>query len=142
MKRTSALVRGNQKLFIIYIIGTIFIFSCMFLILKQTAMGKEQRRIEELFAMVDSEEQVYVDQVRGELAKQGYANCGVTMTKIVNANGEFFYQVQINHRNLKNIEINMKEEIVNSLNTLPNGVQEVLSGVEDEIQVEFVYEII
>lgn len=142
MKKTSVLARGNQKLFIIYIIGTILIIGCMFLILKQTAMGKEQRRIEEIFAMVDSEEQVYVEQMRGELAKQGYANCGVTMTKIATVNGEFIYKVQINHRNLKNMEIKMKEEIVDSLNTLPNGVEEVLSGVDNEIQVEFVYEII
>lgn len=135
-------VKENQKLIFVYILGTIIIVFSMFFAFKQTAMGKEQRRIEELFAVVDAEEQLYVAQVRSELASQGFSNCGITMTKVATADGSFYYQVQINHRNLKNVEIDTKDIILNSLRELPNGIEEVLLENDSTIEVEFVYEII
>lgn len=142
MKKANTLMKQNQKLFLIYLIGTIVIIFSMFFILKQTAMGKEQKKIEELFAAVDVEEQIYIDQVREELSRHGFYNCGITMTKTATTEGAINYQVLINHRNLKDVELNKKEELINTLKELPNTLEEKILDEESVMYIEFVYEII
>lgn len=66
-----------------------------------TVLGKEKNITEE--SCYRELEQLYVEEVRSFLAKEGYKNSGVAMTKIIEENGTRNYTVTIHHKGINSL---------------------------------------
>ena len=60
-------------------------------------------------------EKQYVDQVREELKEQGYVNAGIAMTWITDGEEMREYTIVIHHRKIKKLDVEERNELVNSL---------------------------
>ena len=65
------------------------------------SQGKNAGRVEARFYR--ELEQAYVNEVRLFLEERGYENCGITMTKVIEKDGERNYTVTIHHKKLDNL---------------------------------------
>jgi len=140
--KNENIIRNNSRLYIIYVIGTIIFILVMFLSIKQNVMGIEQKKHMDFMLLVDQEELDYVKDIEGELSKYGLINSGVTMTKTIEGEGNFHYNIQIHHRNLNNVSLEEKNAIVYSLKNLSNEIENLLKTEGMAQEVCFLYEII
>lgn len=57
-------------------------------------------------------EREYVQKIRGLLANQGYDNCGVTMTRVIETDGNRDYTIEIHHRRISGLKWNQKQALL------------------------------
>ena len=142
MEKTNIIKKIKENLYILYIIGTIIFILITFLAIKQTVMGKELKKRMDQILSVDQEEQKYIKNIKEELSKYGIKNAGVTMTKMVEAEGNFYYNIKIHHKILNEVEEKEREEILYSLKNIPNEIKNILTEHGILKDVYFIYEII
>lgn len=114
MKKTGCAVR-NIILTILFITITVFCTT-------QTVFSREADSVsaysEQYF---DALEKEYVKTIRGILEDNGYANSGVTMTDIIEDNGEREYTVAIHHKRLDRLSECEKTELLSQLEQVSFG---------------------
>lgn len=69
-------------------------------------------------------EQTYVAEVRAFLEGKGYDNCGITMTKVIEADGARNYTVTVHHGKLDKLSFAEKEKILSECAEIEFPVKE------------------
>lgn len=74
--------------------------------------NNERAKANRYYAVLEDE---YLEEARQLLEEQGYNNCGVTMTRITEADGRREYTVLLHHRKFENLSAEEKSEVISSL---------------------------
>ena len=103
---------------ITFIITTVFLVLCSAFFITKTVQGQSKTDVaaQERYYMVL--EQEYVSNVRTYLNEQGFTNSGVTLTRVVDAQGIREYQVVLHHRYLEKISDNELQLIFEAVKAL------------------------
>ncbi len=123
-------------------IGLVVLVILCSLIVKQTAMGKEQRKIQEILAYATSNEEEYKENIQESLELVGCKNSGITLTKTVDTDGHFCYYIQIHHKNLSLLNELEKEALFETLDLHSGDMESILQSEECITDVTFFYQII
>lgn len=97
---------------------TVLLILVIAFCVKGTVFSKENHeRAKEnhYFAVLEDE---YLEQAKGLLEKQGYHNCGVTMTRVTLEDGSREYTVLLHHRKLQKLAVEEREELLEALCTM------------------------
>ena len=98
----------DKKTFIIFTIALIIVLSCGFSIRARGESKKLNDISNEYYKAI---EQSYVDEVRTKLNDRGFANAGISLTKVVDESGAFEYTVSIHHRRIDRMDEYQREEL-------------------------------
>lgn len=85
-------------------IGTLFLSVAVFSQSRESA--REQKEYYEVL------EQEYVKRMREFLEEQGYADSGVTMNRVIEADGTLEYIVTIHHRRIEQLDDGRRSELL------------------------------
>lgn len=92
------------------------IMMCVFILLTGMTVksqAKEAVSIDtEYYELLEDE---YLDQVREVLRKEGYSNCGLTLTYTRDAEGIRTYDLSVYHRRFSNLDSEAKTEMLHKL---------------------------
>lgn len=92
-------------------IVTIILVMVIAFCTKQTVMSKENNeraRQNQYYAVLEA---AFLQETKEVLNEQGLRNCGVTMTRVTQENGEREYTVAIHHQKLEKMEEQQKAKI-------------------------------
>lgn len=93
------------------VIGILIILFALLIGGKVHADSVEEARREQREKL----ESVYIKEIKDELTKAGFSNCGVNMTKETNAEGEWEYTVKVYHRSFAWMEATDSFELESKL---------------------------
>jgi len=93
----------------------IFLFSSL------TVMGQESKKLHVCNEYYHELKEEYVQNVRDELEKKGYRNCGVTVCETLEADGDRTYTVTIHHKRIDKMDSREQMELLQELGQLPFG---------------------
>lgn len=83
-----------------------------------TVRGREAGyRVEKHYLAV--KEQEYREQVREILEKDGYYNCGITMSKTYEPKGILHYEVKLHHRKFSHFQQKEEKNLLRKLQSIP-----------------------
>lgn len=101
-----------------FIVTTVFLVLCSAFFVTKTVQGQSNvdMREQEHYYMVL--EQEYVSDVRAYLNEQGFTNSGVTLTRVVDAQGTREYQVVLHHKYLEKISDTELQQIFEKVKEL------------------------
>lgn len=86
------------------------------------SQNKGQSRVEEEY--YKTLEQEYIQQIRELLSQKGYDNSGVTMTKVIEENGERDYIVDIHHKRFSKLDETKQNELLNECASISFPVED------------------
>lgn len=99
---------------VITVLLVIVIVFCV----KGTVFSKENNeraKANRYYAVLEDE---YLKETRQLLEEHGYQNCGVTMTRITEADGSREYTVLLHHRKLQKLSAEEKSAVISSLSDM------------------------
>lgn len=105
MKRGFGVITVILVLVIVFCVkGTVF-----------SKENNERAKANRYYALL---EDAYLEEARQLLEEQGYSNCGVTMTRITEADGSREYTVLLHHRKLQKLSAEEKDVLISSLSDM------------------------
>ncbi len=117
------LKRKNVLMIIMMMAAVIVICFCV----TGTVYSKEKHSRKEQEQYYRSVEASYLSAVREWLGRNGYENSGVTMTKVIEEDGNREYTLSIHHRKISNLEegeqIILKEELAKIDNPMEKATE-------------------
>ena len=63
-------------------------------------------------------EEEYLTEIKAVLAQNHYSNSGVNMTKVIDADENYFYTIQIYHARLSQADTAQKQQLISQLEAL------------------------
>lgn len=93
-----------------------------------TVYSREKHSEKEQELYYRSVEASYLSEVREWLNGNGYENCGVTMTKVIEEDGSREYTLWIHHYKISNLEEGEQAALKNELAKMDNPMQEVMEN--------------
>lgn len=114
-------MKKNGRFFVTTIVLVIVIVFCV----AGTVKGKNnaEERVEKHY--LASVEKEYRQEVKEILQKEGYKQSGITMTRVIQENGNIDYTVKIHHKKLGKLSKLQKEELQKELNRIDFAVESV-----------------
>lgn len=98
------------------------VLSILFISHSLQCQSEETADVDEKYYSLLEEE--YLDRVREVLKKEGYSNCGLTLTFSREAGGERSYTLAVHHRRFENLGEDRREEILGRVAQVPFGVKD------------------
>lgn len=98
-----------------FILVTILLTMIAAFFVTGTVKGQNNGDNNEKDAYYDQVEREYLILLKEELKEEGFSNCGITMTKVIFEDGNREYTVLINHKSIKKLSSNEKQELISSL---------------------------
>ena len=100
-----------------------YLFTIAFVILAFTMMtlsvnATERRRLQYKDAYYEEMEDCYVEELREALAKEGYRNAGITMTKVFFEDGQREYTVKLHHKRMEKLDGQERQELLAELSEI------------------------
>lgn len=77
--------------------------------------NNERAKANRYYAVLEDE---YLEEARQLLEEHGYQNCGVTMTRITEADGNREYTVVLHHRKLQKLSAEEKSAVISFLSAM------------------------
>ena len=102
----------------VFVMVTVLLVLILWLFVSETVMSQTEGTItvdEEAFLELEDD---YVGAVRTYLEERGYRNSGVTLTRVVDENGERSYEMVLHHKNLYKLSIEEQETILEEIATM------------------------
>lgn len=96
-----------------------FMLLISFFSLKVNGQGKNPIAADRMF--YEELEEKYTKQLSDVLAKKGYRNAGITMTKVYYEDGRREYTVQIHHKRIDRLSDGEKQLLMNELSAVCFG---------------------
>ncbi len=115
---------------ILFWVITLGLFAIFFLSMKATVWGKEASMIREQLNAADSYESQLLSDVRDTLEKNGYRNCGITITKVYEQEGNWEYTVLIHHKRFEKCTPEQTDALLTQLYKLSFEVQQGVANYE------------
>lgn len=106
--------KNGTRIFWTIMVGFLAITSAS----RMVAYSKEKGKTEidqKYYIELESE---YLKRSRAYLEELGYRNCGVNLTRTIDADGQRSYQVCIHHRNFNRLQEGDQEKLLNNLEAL------------------------
>lgn len=100
---------------------TVLLVLVIVFCIRGTVFSKEndkRARENQYYAVMQDE---YVKQAKQRMEEQGYSNCGVTVTWVVQSDGSREYTVLLHHRKLEKLSPEEKGEVIRSLSDMEFG---------------------
>lgn len=91
---------------------TVLLILAGVLLLSVTAHGRDRDTLREQKEYYKTIEQEYIKDMRTFLADQGYADSGITMNRIIEADGSLQYVVTIYHRRIEQLAPEGREQLL------------------------------
>lgn len=91
---------GRVRKDAVFVTVTVLLVLCMWLFVSETVMSQTEGNItvdEESFLELEKD---YVAQVKSHLEKEGYRNSGVSLTRVVDGDGNRSYEMVLHHKNI------------------------------------------
>ncbi len=105
--------RVNKKL--LYVLTNLLLVMIITLSVKETVLSQNKNMVPidaKHNRMIENE---YIAEIRAWLEEEGYGNCGITMTKVVEQDAPKEYTVLIHHKKINNLNNTEKEELKKEL---------------------------
>lgn len=104
------------------------------------SQGRNRRIMEEKYYR--DMEQTYLKEVRAFLEEEGYKNSGVTMTKVIEADGSRSYTVTIHHERIDRLPESDKQSLLANCSNISFPIEEctfshILLNVRSSISTNF-----
>lgn len=90
-------------------------------VLSQSSAGSREQK--EYYRMLEQE---YVKSVQDYLEEQGYVNSGVTMNRMIEADGSMEYTVTIHHRRISALDPAQRDELVSGCREIAFPIAECI----------------
>ncbi|MDO5573830.1 MAG: hypothetical protein Q4G60_07615 [bacterium] len=84
----------------------------------RTVSGKEQKPEHPTVNAYETMEAEYLTEIKAVLAQNHYSNSGVNMTKIIDADENRYYTIEIYHARLSQADIAQKQQLISQLEAL------------------------
>ena len=101
-----------------FILFTVLLVLGLALFISETAMSQSDGNISVDEQHFQALEQEYVQEIRVYLEEQGFQNSGVSLTRIVEADGSRSYQVLLHHKGLKKLTASEQEALLEAVEEL------------------------
>lgn len=98
-----------------FVLFTILLVLVLAMFISQTVMSQTEGNISMDEKHYQLLEQEYVDEIRSYLEEQGYYNSGVTLTRVVEANGSRSYEVVLHHKNIDKLSEEEQAELLQTV---------------------------
>lgn len=106
---------GYKKLW--FVLFTMVLVLVFVLLISGRAMSQEKQVVADREGL-QKLEQEYIREIRDYLAEKGYANSGVNLTCVTEADGDRNYQVAIYHKRIEKLDEIQKKELFEEIEEL------------------------
>jgi len=107
-------MKSNVAFGVITALLIVFIFFCMY----QTVKGNEKTGTDEREMFFRAKEAQLLADTRAYLTEEGFYNSGVTLTRVVDGEGNREYTITIHHGRIDRMEEEEREDLRKDLSTL------------------------
>lgn len=102
----------------VFIATTIVLILCSAFFITKTVCGQVDEDVIASEKYYRVQEQEYVREIRSYLNEQGFENSGVTLTRIVDEQGNREYQITLHHEYLEKMPAEEREDIFEEIKAL------------------------
>lgn len=91
---------------------TVLLVLAGVLLVSMTALGRDRDVLREQKEYYKAIEQEYIKDMQIFLADQGYEDSGITMNRVIEADGSLQYVVTIHHRRIEQLDLEGREQLL------------------------------